>query len=77
MKKTDFLVVLCETKNLTEIAETIAENFEVWRDRQWGDLHIMFLQGDSQKIKRVGCRLLGLGNGFPLKIELIDKSGFV
>ena len=75
--KTDFLVVICERKNLTEIAETIAKNFKVWSDRQWGDLHIMVLQGDSQKIKRVGCSLIGLRNGFPLKIELIDKSGFV
>jgi hypothetical protein len=76
--KTDFLIVICETKNLTEIAETIVENFEVWRDRQWGDLDIMFLKGDSQKIKRVGCTLIGLRNSFPsLRIEIIDAKGII
>lgn len=77
MKKTDFLVVICERKNLTQIAETIAENFKVCSDRQWGDLDIMFLEGDSQKIKRVACSLIGLENSFSIKIMLIGKNGII
>jgi len=74
----DFLIVICERKHLVKVAEIIAQSVKFWNDRPWGDLHLLFIEANPQKIKRIGCSLIGLRHSFPgLRVEIIDKKGII
>jgi hypothetical protein len=76
-----WLIVVCESKNLKQVAKVISQNgIQAWADRPFADnkTHILHLIHRPKVINRVGCALIGLRASFQdFHVEVIDSSGII
>jgi len=78
MDEIGFLTVICEDRDLKQIAHVISQNgIENFADRPFGNIHILHLTHTEKTVVRVGSALIGLRNSLPIRIEIIDKDGII